>query len=152
MREEERPARPTPLATQVEQLLTEARLIIPGAQALLGFQLTVTLMRTFEQLPVQAKLVHAAALVCVAVAVILLMAPASLHRIGFAGQDDPAFVTIASGLVIAAPAPLAAGRFGVPCATRMPPKPLHRLRIPRNLRYHSPQVRVEARWRWSRIG
>ncbi len=102
-------AKPPPLETQVEQLLTEARVIIPGAQALLGFQLTVTLTRAFQQLPSDAKLLHAAALFCVGVAVVLLMAPASLHRISFAGEDDPEFLRIASMFVIAAPAPLALG-------------------------------------------
>ena len=48
--------KPTPLSTKVDQLLTEARIIIPGAQALLGFQFAVTLTRAFEQLPVFAKL------------------------------------------------------------------------------------------------
>jgi hypothetical protein len=37
------------------------------------------------------------------------MAPASLHRISFAGEDDPEFLRIASMFVIAAPAPLALG-------------------------------------------
>lgn len=100
-------AKPTPLDVQVDQLLTEARLIIPGAQALLGFQLTVTLTRAFADLPAEAKMAHAAALCCVALAVVLLMAPASLHRISFGGQDDPLFVAIGSALVIAAPLPLA---------------------------------------------
>jgi hypothetical protein len=77
------PSRPTRIETQVEQLLTEARVIIPGGQALLGFQLTVTLTRTYEQLPPESKMAHAAALCFVALAVILLMAPASLHRIAF---------------------------------------------------------------------
>src|ERR1700704_4608360 len=53
------PPKPTPLETQIDQLLTEARIIIPGAQALLGFQLTVTLTRAFQQLPADAKLLHA---------------------------------------------------------------------------------------------
>src|SRR5947207_9587775 len=74
------PAKATPLNAQVEQLLTEARVIIPGAQALLGFQFAVTLTRAFEQLPPGAKLAHTIALLCVALAVILLMAPA--HCIG----------------------------------------------------------------------
>jgi hypothetical protein len=90
-------------------MLTEARVIIPGAQALLGFQLAVTLMRAFEQLPFESKLLHAAALGCVALAVILLMAPAALHRIAFAGEDDPEFLAIGSVFVIAAPVPLALG-------------------------------------------
>jgi len=98
-----------PLETQVDQLLTEARVIIPGAQALLGFQLTVTFMHAFQQLPTEAKWAHAAALCCVGLAVILLMAPASLHRISFGGEDDPEFVKIGSAFVVAAPIPLALG-------------------------------------------
>jgi hypothetical protein len=80
-----------------------------GAQALLGFQLTVTLTRTFSQLSSDIKIAHALALCCVALAVILLMAPASLHRLAFAGEDDPGFVKIGSIFVVAAPLPLALG-------------------------------------------
>jgi len=101
--------KPTPIEAKVDQLLTEARVIIPGAQALLGFQLSVTLMRAFQELPESAKIVHIAALCCIALTIILLMAPASLHRISFAGEDDPAFLKIGSLLVIAAPLPLALG-------------------------------------------
>lgn len=97
----------TPLSTQVDQLLTEARLIIPGAQALLGFQLTVTLTRAFSELPPESKAAHAVALCCVGLAVLLLMAPASLHRIAFDGEDDPQFVHIGSWFVTSAPLPLA---------------------------------------------
>jgi hypothetical protein len=100
---------PTPLSTKVDQLLTEARVIIPGAQALLGFQFAVTLTRAFEQLPAFAKLAHVVALFCVALAVILLMAPAALHRLSFGGEDAPEFVKIGSAFVIAAPVPLALG-------------------------------------------
>jgi hypothetical protein len=99
----------TPLDAQVDQLLTEARVIIPGAQALFGLQLAVTLTRALEQLTPMAKVTHAAALCCVGLAIILLMAPASLHRISFAGQDDPEFVKIGSRFVIAAPLSLAFG-------------------------------------------
>ena len=103
------PPKPTSLETQVEQLLTEARVIIPGAQALLGFQLTVTLTQAFAQLAAVAKIAHACALCCIGLAVILLMAPASVHRIAFSGQDDPAFLRIGSIFVVAAPLPLALG-------------------------------------------
>jgi uncharacterized membrane protein len=106
--------RPTPLADKVDQLLTEARVIIPGAQALFGFQLSLPLLRSFQELPPEAKMAHVVALCCVGLAVILLMAPASLHRISFAGEDDPAFVKIGSLFVIAAPAPLA---LGIACET-----------------------------------
>ena len=101
--------KPTPLETQVDQLLTEARVIIPGVQALLGFQLTVTFTQAFAQLEESVKLVHAAALCCIALAVVLLMAPASIHRIAFGGQDDPEFVKLASLFVVGSPFPLAVG-------------------------------------------
>ena len=101
--------KPTPLETQVDQLLTEARIIIPGVQALLGFQLTVTLTQAFAQLPAEAKLAHIAALCCMGLAVVLLMAPASIHRIAFSGQDDPDFIAMGSVFVIVAPLPLALG-------------------------------------------
>ena len=103
------PEKPTPLETQVDQLLIEARVIIPGVQALLGFQLTVTLTQAFAELATPAKIAHAAALCCIGLAVILLMAPASVHRIAFSGQDDPDFVKIGSAFVVAAPVPLALG-------------------------------------------
>jgi hypothetical protein len=93
----------------VDQLLTEARLIIPGAQALLGFQLAVTLARAFEELPPGVKMVHIAALCCIGLAIILLIAPASIHRIAFGGEDDPDFMKIASVFVVTAPLPLAGG-------------------------------------------
>ena len=104
--------KPTPLTTKIEQMLTEARIIVPGAQALLGFQLTVTLTKAFGQLSDSLKLVHVASLCCVAVAVILLMTPAALHRIAFAGEDTRSFFTLGSWFVILAPAPLALGIAG----------------------------------------
>jgi hypothetical protein len=102
-------AEPTPISTQVTQLLTEARVIIPGAQALLGFQLTATLTQVFTKLPPETKLVHVVALCCIGLAVILLMAPASLHRIAFAGEESRQFLEIGSFFVTAAPLPLAFG-------------------------------------------
>jgi hypothetical protein len=99
----------TPLATKVEQLLTEARLIIPGAQALLGFQFIAMLTSGFDRLPQPVKAVHALALCLVAINVILLMTPAALHRLSFDGEDSRTFLRMGSALVIAAPGFLAAG-------------------------------------------
>jgi hypothetical protein len=103
---------PTPLPAKIEQMLTEARVIIPGAQALLGFQLIVTLHRSFEQLPASSRVIHMVSLCAVALAVILLMTPAALHRITFAGEDTPLFFWLGSAFVIAAPLPLAVGIAG----------------------------------------
>jgi hypothetical protein len=99
----------TPLHARIDQMLTEARVILPGAQALLGFQLTVTLMHAFEQLPLSSRLLHVAALISVAFAVILLMTPAALHRIAFKGEDTERFLRTGSWFVVSASVPLAAG-------------------------------------------
>lgn len=99
----------TPLSKKIDQMLTEARVILPGAQALLGFQLVVTLTRTFEQLSEVSRVLHMAALCSVALATILLMAPAALHRISFAGENTENFFRMGSWFVMIAPAPLALG-------------------------------------------
>lgn len=100
---------PTPIKTKVEQLLTEARLIIPGGQALFGFQLIAMLTSGFDHLPENAKFVHAIALCLVGINVILMMAPAALHRLSYGGEDSAEFLGLASVVVIAGPGFLAAG-------------------------------------------
>jgi hypothetical protein len=99
----------TPLGKRIEQLLTEARLIIPGAQALLGFQFVAMLTNGFERLPQASKITHVVALGLIAINVMLLMTPAALHRLSWGGEDSEGFLRIGSALVIAAPLFLAAG-------------------------------------------
>jgi hypothetical protein len=100
---------PTPLHARIEQMLTEARVILPGAQALLGFQLAITITQSFDQLSDMSKLVHAGSLGLVALTIILLMAPAAYHRIVYAGEDTEEFHRTGSTLVTAATLPLALG-------------------------------------------
>jgi hypothetical protein len=97
------------LKSKIEQMLTEARVIIPGAQALLGFQLIAVLTKAFSELPPFFRYIHCAGLSAVALSVILLMTPAALHRIGFRGEDSPTFFRIGSRFVVAGSAPLAVG-------------------------------------------
>ena len=99
----------TLLKTKIEQLLTEARVIIPGAQALLGFQFIVVFVGSFAELPGWVKMTHAAALAAVALSVVLLMTPAALHRIAYDGENAQSFFRISSALVITAAFPLAVG-------------------------------------------
>jgi hypothetical protein len=106
----ERP--PTPLPVKIEQMLTEARVILPGAQAIFGFQLAIVLTQSFETLPELSRLVHAVSLGLVALAVMLLMAPAAYHRIVYAGEDTQDMHRVGSALVTAATAPLALGLAG----------------------------------------
>ncbi|HKS54693.1 MAG TPA: DUF6328 family protein [Steroidobacteraceae bacterium] len=94
---------------RIDYLLTESRVMLPGAQALLGFQLIVPLTKSFEALSDAAKTVHFFALIFIAVAVIVLITPAAVHRIAFGGADDERFLRLASRIVTVALVPLALG-------------------------------------------
>ena len=99
----------TPIDVRVEHMLTEARVLLPGAQALLGFQLAVMLTDGFSRLPRTSTILHVLALCCMALAIILLMAPAAFHRIAYGGENTESFHRLGSALVLAAAAPLAGG-------------------------------------------
>jgi hypothetical protein len=99
----------TPLSAKIEQMLTEARVVLPGAQALFGFQLAIVLTQSFEQLPTELRNIHAASLFLVALSVVLLMAPAAYHRIVYAGEDTEDMHRVGSALVTASTLPLALG-------------------------------------------
>jgi len=99
----------TPLHTKIDQMLTEARIILPGAQALFGFQLSIVLTQAFEQLPLQSHIAHAISITFVVVTVMLLMAPASYHRIVYAGEDSEDMHSTGSVLITAATLSLAIG-------------------------------------------
>jgi len=99
----------TDVHAKIEQMLTEARVVLPGAQALLGFQFVVTMSKSFSQLPDSDQHVHFAALCAVALCVMLLITPAAIHRMAFGGQDVPRFHQIGSFIVTLALIPLALG-------------------------------------------
>ena len=103
-----RATRPTPLPQKIDQMLTEARNILPGAQALLGFQLTVVMAEAFDKLAKVPRVTHIVALLFVTLTVMLLMAPAALHRIVYAGEDTEQVLNIGSRFVAGATLPLAA--------------------------------------------
>jgi hypothetical protein len=102
----------TSLNERITQMLTEARVVLPGVQALLGFQLISVISQSFEKLPASSKLIHAVSLGCITLAVILLMAPAAYHRIVFAGQDADEVHRMGSWMVTCATIPLAFGLAG----------------------------------------
>jgi hypothetical protein len=91
-------------------VLEECRTVVPGMQALFGFQLIAVFSATFEeQLSLPERVLHLAAIVLVTIAIVLVMAPAALHR-----QTEPLaisqrFITISSRLLMASMAPLAVG-------------------------------------------
>lgn len=102
----------TELAQKVEQVLTETRVVLPGAQALLGFQFASMLTDAFARLPVVSQRTHLLSLALVALAAILLMTPAAYHRLVERGEDTERFHRFASGCLLTAMVPLALGIAG----------------------------------------
>ncbi|HWE22737.1 MAG TPA: DUF6328 family protein, partial [Myxococcales bacterium] len=87
---------------KIVQVLTEARVVLPGAQALFGFQLAMTLMESYEALPASSKTVHLASTCAIACAIVFVMAPPAYHRIVERGEDTERFHQFASWMVLAA--------------------------------------------------
>ena len=99
----------TSTETKIEYAMTESRIVLPGAQAMLGFQLAIVVTQGFAAMPPLDKASHGIALACVALSTVLLMTPAAYHRIVYGGEAAPAFYTVASRLVLAATVFLAVG-------------------------------------------
>lgn len=97
---------------KIKHVLTEARTVLPGAQAILGFQFIAILTESFDKLPQSSKYVHLASLACVALAIVLLMTPAAYHRIVEEGETTEHFHRFASRVLVAALVPLALGISG----------------------------------------
>jgi hypothetical protein len=92
-----------------QQAVEEARMVLPGMQALFGFQLIAVFNNRFSQLPFRDQVVHFCALLLVAVAIALIMTPAAYHRQVERGKNSNFFVYLASRLVAAALVPLMLG-------------------------------------------
>ena len=98
------------LDTAAGHLLEECRMVLPGIQALFGFQLIAVFNQGFgEKLSHAAQLVHLVALVLTALAMALVMTPAALHRMAQPKSVSERFVWMASSMVLAGMVPLALG-------------------------------------------
>ena len=85
-------------------------MVLPGIQALLGFQLIAVFNSGFsEKLSHGEQLLHLAAIVCMGLATILVMSPAALHRQREPRKISRRFLEISSRLLMASMAPLAIG-------------------------------------------
>ena len=102
----------TDLTTRVKQVLIECRVVLPGAQALLGFQLIIMWMTEFYKIPQLWKVLHLASLIAVAISTILLVTPAAYHRIVEQGEDSEMLHHITARLLLGAMFFLALGICG----------------------------------------
>ncbi|MFL6273606.1 MAG: DUF6328 family protein [Blastocatellia bacterium] len=102
----------TKIKDKIKHVLTEARVVLPGAQTMLGFQFITFLMESFDKLPDSSRYIHFASLAMVALSIVLLMTPAAYHRIVERGEETSHFHRFASRVLLAAMVPLALGLSG----------------------------------------
>jgi DMSO reductase anchor subunit len=111
-KEEQESSEGTQAKDKINQALTEIRVVLPGAQALLGFQFATMLMEAFEKLPLSSRYVHLLSLALIALSVLVLMTPAAYHRIVEKGEQTEHFHRFASRMLLLAMVPLALGMCG----------------------------------------
>jgi hypothetical protein len=87
----------------------EARMVLPGIQALFGFQMIAIFNQRFEELGLVERSLHVGSLVLVTLAIALAMAPAAYHRLAEKGQVSRRFIDLASSFLAWAMVSLAAG-------------------------------------------
>jgi hypothetical protein len=106
-----RPAREAiSLEAATAYILEECRMVLPGIQALFGFQLIAVFADGFrERLSAAEQLLHLAAIVLVTIAIALVMAPAALHRQSEPDAVSQRFIDTSSTLLLAGMFPLALG-------------------------------------------
>jgi hypothetical protein len=100
------------ITDKIEHVLTETRVVLPGAQALLGFQFLVILTEAFDNLPQWSKYVHLLSLGFITLSIVLLMTPAAYHRIVERGEESEHFHRFASRILLIAMIPLGLGLSG----------------------------------------
>jgi hypothetical protein len=100
---------PASLEQETTTIIEETRMILPGIQAVFGFQLIAIFNNGFHDLKPGEKLLHLGALLMVAIAIALIMTPAGYHRIAERGIVSRRFVVIASRLLAMAMLPLMLG-------------------------------------------
>jgi Family of unknown function (DUF6328) len=98
-----------PLPEAVTHLLEECRMVLPGVQALFGFQLIAVFNSGFGELSAAEQRLHLLALALVAVAGALVMAPAAYHRQTGPLRVSESFVTLGGRLLLSSMIPLMLG-------------------------------------------
>ena len=97
------------LKDEIANLIEEARMVLPGIQALFGFQLIAVFNNGFSDLEPAWQYTHLAAISLVTAAIALIMTPAAYHRIAERGLVSRRFSELGSRLIAVAMIPFAVG-------------------------------------------
>jgi hypothetical protein len=93
---------------QLDQLLQETRVVMPGVQVLFAFLLAVVFQQRFADTTDFQKDVFLATILCSTAAALCFIAPAAWHRILFEQSDKRHIIKVANRFVIGGVAFLAA--------------------------------------------
>jgi cation transport ATPase len=89
------------LDRELDQLLQELRVAMPGVQVLFAFLLAVPFQQRFAEVTEFQKDVYFATLLAAAVTSALFIAPTAYHRMMFRGRDKPRLVEMSSRFALA---------------------------------------------------
>jgi hypothetical protein len=99
---------PLELKDQLKHTLEECRMVLPGMQAIFGFQLIAVFNESFSKKLTQGEqIAHLVATGLMTVAIALAMSPAALHRQSEPDQVSKRLLIQSSGLLTWAMVPLA---------------------------------------------
>lgn len=87
--------KPDDIQRSADEILQEIRIVLPGTQALLGFQFVAFFNPVFQALSIELKYLHFATLIVTAVCSILLVAPVAFQQIGEDGRTTGRFLRVA---------------------------------------------------------
>jgi Kef-type K+ transport system membrane component KefB len=88
------------LDRELNELLQELRVVLPGVQVLLAFLLTAPFQQRFAQLPGTLRNAFFASIVCATVATALLIAPSAHHRLRWREGEKERLLQMANRLAI----------------------------------------------------
>ena len=100
------------LNRQLDQLLNELRVAMPGVQVLFAFLLAVPFQQRFARVTDFQQMVYFVTLLSSAAATAFFIAPTAYHRLVFKERDKPALVQISSRLALVGLACLAVAMNG----------------------------------------
>lgn len=89
------------LTRAADHLIEECRMVLPGVQALFGFQLVAVFSERFERaLSASEQMLHLGSIALVMVAIALIMTPAAYHRLTAPDRVTAHFIRLSTRLLM----------------------------------------------------
>ncbi|MBN8867855.1 MAG: hypothetical protein J0H98_09905 [Solirubrobacterales bacterium] len=85
----------------LNELLQELRIALPGVQVLFAFLLAVPFQQRFDLVTTFERSVYFGTLICTAISTLLLIAPTAFHRLTFHRHQRPRLLRLANRFTIA---------------------------------------------------